>query len=262
MPLLGGLQEALAERSLDLTVALGRPGAAQVDQIRQLVESRSTDAVLLAWTQPNDPRIAWLIAAGVPFAALGRSEGLPPFPSLDIDFDVLGQEAAARLIGEGHRRLALVNAPADLNFHAYLERGFRRGLAAHGIPPEQMVLREDPMTEDGAHRLMQALLATPTPPTGMLLCGETMLAGAWRAFAEAGLRPGIDISVIMATDSPLCSFLSPRVTSFQAPLRELGSRLVEILMQAMPGYAGPEGRRCVQELVMLPLVARESDGPA
>jgi DNA-binding LacI/PurR family transcriptional regulator len=255
MALLVGVQEALAEVGLDLAVMLGLPGEAQLGQLRQLVESRSSDGVLLAWTRVTDPRIQYLTETGFPFAALGRSRSGGAFPSLDIDFDDLGLRAAARLLARGHRRVALVNTAADLMFHSYLHAGYRRALEAAGVPFDPALTREDPMTEQGGHDLIAALLGLPEPPTALIVCGETTLAGTWRALAERGARPGRDVAVIATTDTPLCTYLQPSITCFHAPLRDLGRRLAQILFAAMPG---PQ-RQVIQEVRKLELVEGASD---
>lgn len=255
MALLAGVQEALAKHGLDLVVMLGLPGDGQLGQLRQLVESRSTDGVLLAWTRASDPRIQYLTEAGFPFAALGRSCSGGAFPSLDIDFDDLGYRATERLLARGHRRVGLINTAADLMFHRFLQAGYRRALAQARVPLDPALAREDPMTEQGGHDVIAALLALPQPPTALIVSGETTLAGTWRALSERGAKPGRDVAVIAVTDTPLCAYLQPSITCFHAPLRDLGRRLGDILQAAMPGPR----RQVIQEVRQLELVEGASD---
>lgn len=255
MPLLAGAQQALAAVGLDLVVALGHPGDGQLGQIRQLVESRSTDAIMLAWTRVRDARIQYLSDIGFPFATMGRSESGGAFPYLDIDFEDLGRRATTRLLARGHRRVALINTAPDLMFHHFLLQGYRGAIEAHGIAFDPALAREDPMTGQGEQGLVADLLSLRPPPTAVLACGETMLGGIWRALAERGLRPGADLAVIAVTDGPLQAFLQPSITSFHAPLREFGCRLAEILVAAMPG----SNRVVIQEVRALALLEGASD---
>lgn len=257
MTLLTGVRDALEERGLDLVVLLGSHGDGQLPQLRQLVESRSCDGVMLAWTRANDPRIAYLSDVGFPFATLGRSRSGGAFPWLDIDFDDLGCRATQRLLARGHRRIALINTAADLMFHSFLEAGYRRGLAAGAVAFDPALTRDDPMTEQGGQSVIASLLDLADPPSAVIVSGEVTLAGAWRILAERGRQPGRDLAVVATTDTPLMRFLQPRITCFHVPLRELGRRLAEILMVAMRGNE----REILQELCLLELVEGASDPP-
>ncbi len=258
LALLAGVQEALLERGLDLVVVLGQPGDGQLGQLRQLVESRSSDGVLLAWTRVHDPRIQYLADAGFPFAALGRSRSGGAFPSLDIDFDDLGYRAVGRLLARGHRRIGLVNTAADLMFHGFLNDGYRRALAEAEIDLDPALARDDPMTEQGGHDLVAEMLKLPDPPTALIVSGETTLAGTWRALAGRGAVPGRDVAVIATTDTPLGRYLSPSVTRFHVPLHQLGRRLASILHASMPGPR----REVIREVVRLDLIEGQSDAGA
>ena len=260
LPLLGGVQEELLVHGLDLVVTLGRAGR-ELEQIRQIVETRAADAVLLAWTRRHDERIEYLANIGFPFATLGRSLSGGAFPSLDIDFATIGKRATGRLLRGGHRRVALVNTAHELMFSEYLEAGYRAALAQDGIPADPALIRWDPMSDPATDLLMRDLLTLTPAPTAFLLCGETVVAGAYRSFAARGIRPGRDVAAIVMVDSPLCTYLQPPLTAFQPPLRELGMRLAQILLAAMPAAAGADGPCTLVEVQPIPLVERGSDGP-
>lgn len=120
-------------------------------------------------------------------------------------------------------------------FHSYLNTGYRRALAQAGIGFDPALAREDPMTEQGGHDVIAAMLALAVPPTALIVSGETALAGTWRALAERGAVPGSDVAVIAVADTPLCRYLQPSITCFHAPLGDPGRRLAGILYAAMPG---------------------------
>jgi DNA-binding LacI/PurR family transcriptional regulator len=67
--------------------------------------------------------------------------------------------------------------------------------------------------------------------------------------------------VIVAAGSQFAGYLSPALTSFAAKLEPIGRRLAEMLLAAMPRYAGSEGPRILHEVWPLELTPRESDPP-
>ena len=65
------------------------------------------DAFIVAWTQVLDPRIAFLQQRGFPFLAYGRTQTDQPYPWFDFDNEAGARMAVERLIGLGHRRVAM-----------------------------------------------------------------------------------------------------------------------------------------------------------
>ena len=260
IPFLIGLQAKLAEQGLDLVVVMGAPGDYQLERLRRVVEAKLADAVVLASTRRKDERIDYLADVGFPFATLGRSRsGGDSYPSLDLDFEKAGCEAVDRLVAQGHRRIAAVCPPGELNFGHLFLRGYRKGLRRHSIAPDPGLVGSGTINESGGYTATPGIMRGDPPPTAIIFSNDAMALGGCKALADMGLRPGRDASVIVITDTPLCRYFSPTLTSFSPPLEPLGKRLAEMLLAAMPAHAGPEGVRILREVWPMELIARESD---
>jgi DNA-binding LacI/PurR family transcriptional regulator len=262
IPFLVGLQAKLAERGLDLVIVMGAPGDYQQERLRRVVETKLADAVVLASTRRKDERIDYLSDVGFPFATLGRSSsGGNSYPSLDLDFEKAGREAVDRLVAQGHRRIAAVYPPAELNFGHLFLRGYRNGLRRRGIAPDPSLVGSGTINEAGGYAVTPTIMRGEDPPTALIFNNDAMALGGCKALAEMGLRTGRDVAVIVITDTPLCRYFSPTLTSFSPPLEPLGRRLAEMLLASMPAHAGPDGVRVLREVWPMALVARESDQP-
>ena len=228
----------------------------------RLVEARWADAIILAWTRRHDPRIEYLREVGFPFATLGRSlSGGTGYPSLDLDFVRAGEESVVRLATRGHRRIAVVGPTPELNFAHLFRRGYRQGLRRARLTFDPALVAIGEVNEAGGYAAARTLMKDPNPPTAILFNNDALALGGCRALGELRVQPGRDVAVIVAVDSPLCGYLSPALTGFSVRLEPLGRRLAEMLLSAMPRYAGPEGPRILREVWPLTLTARESDVP-
>jgi LacI family transcriptional regulator len=257
LELLAGIDEALRETAFHLIVMTARSAEDELASLQRLVEMRQVDGMLLCRTRRKDERMLYLHRRGIPFAAVGRSDGVPPFPSLDIDHGVIGREACARLIALGHRSIGLVNTPASFMFSGHARRGYEKALAHAGMRRQRDLIVEGDMTEEGGRDAARCLLALAAPPTAMICGNDEMALGALRAIEEAGLLAGRDVAVIGCDDSPLARYAEPKLTTFRAPFRAAGRRVTEMLMRSLEGTdAG-----VLQEVWAPELVARASDGP-
>lgn len=249
--MLSAIGPALEAAGLDLLVTTARPGADEMRAYRNLVENRKVDGVLLARTRRHDDRIAYLLDQGFPFVAHGRSETSRAFAYVDIDGETACREATERLLGFGHRRIGLINAPEVYTFAMYREAGW---LAALGAPGP---LRRVEATEENGFQAMRDLLRTQAP-TAVLCATDRIAVGALHAVVDAGLVVGRDVSIIGYDDLPLATYTSPPLTTIAQPIERAARRMVEMLLARIAG-AAPDA---MQEVWPAALVARASDGLA
>ena len=107
------------------------------DEMRRLIASRSVDAFLLSDMQPDDPRVALLAEAGVPFACFGRTA--PGLPQHWVDIDNLAAivTAVEHLLGRGFTKIAFAGYQSGDRWDYERAAGFQAGLARHGVPARQ-----------------------------------------------------------------------------------------------------------------------------
>ena len=124
-------------------VVVTAPDGDPREEMRRLMASRSVDGFLLSEVQPDDPRVALLAEAGMPFACFGYlGPGLPQH-WVDIDNRAAVVEAVRHVQARGYRRLAFVGyRTAD---HWDLDRvsGFQAGLARRDGPTVVLVDEAD-----------------------------------------------------------------------------------------------------------------------
>ena len=248
--MLSAIGPALAKARLDLLVTTARPGADEMRAYRHLVESRKVDGILLARTRRHDERIGFLLDRDFPFVAHGRSEEPRPFASVDIDGEAACRAACERLLGFGHRRIALINALPIYMFAHHRAAGWR---AAAGTG---QALREVEPTEENGFLAMQDLLRTERP-TAVLCATDRLAVGALHALSHAGLRAGRDVSIIGYDDLPLATYTDPPLTTIAQPIERAARRMVEMLLARMDG-APADG---MQDIWPAQLIPRHSDGP-
>ncbi len=117
------------------------------------------------------------------------------------------------------------------------------------------------VSEAGGYIATKALMDRRELPSAIIFNNDAMAVGGCRALGEHGLKPGSDMALIVVAGSAYTGYLSPALTNYAVKLEPVGRRLAELLLAAMPRYAGPEGPRIMREVWPLELVARESDPP-
>ncbi len=258
LELLAGLGEGLSDAGLDLLVATCPPGTEELACYRRLVEGKRVEGLVVARTRRQDERIAYLLEQNIPFVAHGRSDLITtPYPYLDVDGQQGFYRATQHLLHLGHRDIAFIGAPHELNFAAHRLAGYRQAMTEARAPIRSEWLLEGDLSENSGYRLAQRLLESPGFPTAILCANDLMALGVLRALRERGLKGGQEVSVIGYDDIPQAQYTDPPLSTVHQPFRDTGRRLVEMLLARLGGVAVSQ----LQEVWVPELVLRGSDGP-
>ncbi len=257
---LAGMSQVLAQRQIDLMIHVAPPGQ-QLDHYKRFMASGSVDGMIVSAPEVDDMRIKILLEAKFPFVVHGRTGDKVPYAFYDIDNDGALSGAVRLLCQLGHRRIAFINGPADLVFARQRLAAFKRELAAINIVVPDMFVSHDEMREDLGYRSAASMLASkPLAAPSAFICSSTLQAlGVMRATTEAGLKPGLDVSII-AHDDVLPHFRSEHfsvpLTVTRAPIRDAGIHLAEMIEPLIEG-ADPGGKQHIQQTE---LIVRASTG--
>jgi len=258
LDMLAGIDERLRETEFQLVITTTPSMEGELGCFKRLVEKQRVDGLIFARTRKHDDRIEYLQSRGVPFITHGRSETVEPFPYVDIDHGVVGRSGCGRFIALGHTRIALLNTPSYLMYSHHRRAGYEEALEAAKLTVDESLIVEEEISEEGGAAGARKLLSLKDPPTA-ILCGNDLAAmGAMRAISEAGLQPGTDVGVIGSDDNPFGEYLPVPLTTFHAPVVDMGRRLADLLLLAIDGKPASE----LQELWIPELVIRASHGPA
>lgn len=114
--------------------------------------------------------------------------------------------------------------------------GFYKAIRRNGMSASRSLVHDLSPTIDGAYGDMKEVLMQEgnTKLTDCYFADNDLIAvGAMRAFMEAGYRVPEDISIVGFDDMPLCTYVTPALTTVHVPKQYMGDvavkRLVEII---------------------------------
>ena len=233
-----GIAATLAERNVDLILQIAAEGD-ELAPYERLIQKGLIDGVILNAPRPNDRRIAFLQSEGLRFVVHGKSAEVVDYPYFDIDNQEVGYRATEFVLDLGHRRIGLLNGPAE---HAYaLERlaGHRRALQGLGLEVDGNAIANGPLSEDFGYLGVLRLLRTTRDlqPTAIICASMPTARGAHRALRELGLSVPDDVSIVAHDDGlpeqPHDDFTD--ITRTYSPLTDACEPLAHLLLAAIDG---------------------------
>lgn len=206
-----------------------------------------------------------MLPAHTPFVALHANHVLPNVVNLESDEERGAYEMVRYLIAQGHRRIMHVTGNRGLVGAERRIAGYKRALASARLPFDEALFVTATFDRKDGREAMQRWLqrhAGEPLPDAVFCANDGSATGCLEAFAEVGLRVPEDISVAGFDDTLAARTTVPQLTTVRQPLREMGSRAVEVLLNAIKHQNGGPAPKVENPIVFpVELVLRASVGP-
>lgn len=179
--------------------------------------------------------LAALRGAGVPLAVIGDPHADHGFPTVGGDHEGAAVAAVRHLAAHGHRRIGLVDGPFTLWFCRRRRDGFRRALAALGLPEGvelDTVGWEVAAGAGAAARLCQLA----ERPSAVLSYGDCSTVGLMQALAARAVRVPEDLAVAVMDHHPWIDRVLPlAMGGWSADCDQLAQRALDLLARQRRG---------------------------
>ncbi len=220
----------------------------------RLVGEGRIDGILVASARPGSPLLDAFGGDRVPCVFVNRRQP-GSHRSVSMREEDAGRLAAEHLLSLGHRRLAHLAGPLELDTAARRRTGFVRAVAAAG---HEVCVEAAAFDERGGFDAMRRLLSRAAPPTGVFVSNINQAVGAMAGARAAGARVPADVSLVSYDDDPVGEYLEAPLTVVAMPLYELGSAAVDVVIDQI------EGKEPHDVVIETPprLVVRASTAPA
>jgi LacI family transcriptional regulator len=172
---------------------------------------------------------------GAPIVAIDPHTGQSELPTIDSDNLRGGQLATAHLLGLGHRRIGMLSGRPDLESSRLREQGYRQAMAAAGLPVSEDLVLVGGYDAQASAECTRTLLTSADPPTAIFAANDVSAIAAIQAAVGLGLRVPADLSVVGFDNIPESALCSPPLTTVNQPIRKMGERSIQLLLQLMRG---------------------------
>jgi len=196
----------------------------------------------------------------VPVVAVAGHRHVEGVTNVMLDHARAAELVLTHLHALGHRRIAFMrgqpfSSDSDDRFRHLEVTAAKLGLE---IDPDLVVhLDRDTSSPELGYPVVQKLLGTGKNFTAIVAFNDISAIGAIRALRDMNLSVPEDVSVIGFDDIRAASFVTPRLTTINQSLEEIGRIATQSLLNRIHQTELP-----ADEIMVLPeLVMRESTGP-
>ncbi|HEY1723666.1 MAG TPA: LacI family DNA-binding transcriptional regulator [Magnetospirillaceae bacterium] len=215
----------------------------------QLMRTYRVEGLILAATgRPDDYDLAEMHGLRMPVVLVDRALPLLPFDSVMLDNVLAATQAMNHILAFGHRRIGMIGGPRHLSVASEREEGYRLALQQQGIEYDGRLVRDGNFREEDAFTVSQELLSRSDRPSALFVANNHMLIGVMRAIADLGLQCPRDVSIVSIDDFRWANAFTPRMTTVNQPIPEIGHAAIRLLLDRLARKATTDP----VHLVMMP----------
>jgi LacI family transcriptional regulator len=213
---------------------------AEADRLASFCDGRIDGLILIAPTLAREA--GELLPKHVPFVALHGNTPMPNVINLESDEETGAYEVVRHLTTLGHRRIMHIAGPLTALGGQRRVRGYTRALHDAGLKDDDAIILESDFSQESARNILRQWLRRHRGqplPQAVFCVNDGAAIGCMEVFAEAGIRVPDDVSVVGFDDTLAARTTVPQLTTVRQPLREMGQRAVEILLEEIINRHGP-----------------------
>ncbi len=167
---------------------------------------------------------------GIPLVFFDRDANEVDVPKVMVDNVGAAYEATKHLIENGSKRIAFLAGPANVTVSNLRQEGYINALKDSGFLIDESLIVHGNYNMQGAIELTNKLFELPNPPDGMVVVSDRLAVGAIAALRKKNIKIPEDVAIVSFNDEPICTIVTPTLTSVAQPTFEMGKMAMSLLI--------------------------------
>ncbi|MSU66255.1 MAG: GntR family transcriptional regulator [Opitutus sp.] len=229
------MRSLLSERGCRLRVFHGRryfranPGP----ELKKLVSRNPHGCWVLNLSNRNVQ--AWFAKSGLPCIVAGSIYPGIELPFRDLDHRAMCRHAAGVLLGQGHRRIALITHKSPRAGDVESAEGLEEGVAKSSHRDAQVVTCFHDSTTGSICQMVRRLVEQKQRPTALVVVNPFWYLTVSSKLAQLGVRIPEDMSVISRDEDLFLSFLVPTPARYVVSPHAMARTLLRPVLELLEG---------------------------
>jgi DNA-binding LacI/PurR family transcriptional regulator len=176
---------------------------------------------------------------GIPLVFFDRDANEIDVPKVMVDNVGAAYEATKHLIENGSKRIAFLAGPANVTVSNLRQEGYINALKDSGFLIDETLIVHGNYNMQGAIELTNKLFELPNPPDGMVVVSDRLAVGAITALRKKNIKIPEDVAIVSFNDEPICTIVTPSLTSVSQPTFEMGKMAMSLLINQIENAENP-----------------------
>ena len=167
---------------------------------------------------------------GIPLVFFDRDADEIDVPKVMVDNVGAAYEATKHLIENGSKRIAFLAGPSNVTVSNLRQSGYEKAIHDSGLDLDESLVVHGNYNLQQAIKLTNELFELANPPDGLVVVSDRLAVGAIAALRKKNIRIPEDVAIVSFNDEPICTIVTPTLTSVSQPTFEMGKMAITLLI--------------------------------
>ena len=167
---------------------------------------------------------------GIPLVFFDRDADEIDVPKVMVDNVGAAYEATKHLVENGSKRIAFLAGPSNVTVSNLRQSGYEKAIKDSGLMADESLIVHGNYNLEQAIELTNELFELKNPPDGMVVVSDRLALGAIAALRKKNIRIPEDVAIVSFNDEPICSIVTPTLSSVAQPTFEMGKMAITLLI--------------------------------
>ncbi|MGM8212243.1 LacI family DNA-binding transcriptional regulator [Virgibacillus sp. W0430] len=204
----------------------------KVKEYLWLLIEKNVDGIIFSssYSELNDGVRELLDANNIPVVFIDRGDDESNFYGVFIDNTKAGFLATSYLINLSHKKIGCITGPKSIWNSNHRLNGYKQAHKQAGLTINKKLIKEGFYTMEGGYEATKSLFLENKDITSIFALNDLMAFGVYQAAREFNRTIPDDISVVGFDNLSYNQILTPRLTTIEQPIKQIGSVAVERLI--------------------------------
>ncbi|WP_285056011.1 LacI family DNA-binding transcriptional regulator [Pedobacter ginsengisoli] len=228
---IAGLEEITYEHGYNLVICQSNESyEREVECVNTLI-NQQVNCIVISVTADfqDDEHIRNILKHGIQLIQFDRvADNVDTFKVLN-DNRQSSIEAISHLIGQGYKRIALLEGPQNLNIFRQRKEGYLEALRMHGFDIVPELMRENAWTQELSATATRELLSLPNPPDAIFASTSDFSAlGVLEVATKMGISVPDQLGICGYSNEAFTEITSPSITTIDQHSVDMGKAIAKL----------------------------------
>ncbi|SCY00347.1 LacI family DNA-binding transcriptional regulator [Alkaliphilus peptidifermentans] len=200
------------------------------DFLLDLMEKR-VDGLIYASSQRCLEAINKAKEKNIPFVLLDREVKNEKISTVFIDNNYGAFLATEHLIKLGHRNIAYIGGPIDMEVSNKRKEGYMKALNEYGINIDKSLVAYGNYKMQSGYDCMNKLYIDNKGITGVIAANDLMAIGALNYLNRSGVKVPDEIAIVGFDNIEMSESIIPSLTTIEYPIERMSERVIDLILK-------------------------------
>ncbi|MDZ7898870.1 MAG: LacI family DNA-binding transcriptional regulator [Arcicella sp.] len=195
--------------------------------------------ISLSQETTNYEHLKRLQRKGIPLVFFDRDAADVEVSKVMVDNVGAAYEATKHLVENGCKRIAFLAGPTNVTVSNQRQTGYENALTDSGLVIDETLIVHGSYNLQQIIELTNYLIDLPNSPDGLVVVSDRLAIGAMSAMRARGVKVPEDLAIVSFNDEPICTIVTPTLTSVSQPTMEMGKMAMSLLINQIEKEGSP-----------------------